>query len=182
MRESLIYQKVRSWLMQECPKRGLPAAAFMERFQPLHQGRPDGLTVYWHKVTGYRVGSAQVEYDGSGAALVRTETQSMRLTLQFTCTQPVDISADALTQGDVLAIVAASLQGQDAVAYFVSQGLSVERVTEIRNIYVNNDRDQNEPNPSFDIAIKHNDVYVDGPPQVDRATVDVIAVPNLADA
>lgn len=185
MRENTIYTALRQWLSTEVVRRGVPgpvpdALNFMTRYQPLQQGRPNPRTVYWHLIANQRIGSAQVTTTGSGLNIVRREEQSMAMTLQFTCTQPVDLAADALTQGDVLNIVAASLQGQSAVAWFMERGLSFERITQIRNVYVNNDRDQNEPNPSFDVVIKHTDVFVDDVPEVTDYELRILSVPNFA--
>lgn len=184
MRENSIYAFLRQWLATETVRRGLPgpvpeALNFMQRYQPLQQGRPSPRTVYWHNINNQRIGSALVTNTPTDVGISRREVQSMALTLQFTCTQQVDLAADALTQGDVLNIVAASLQGQNAVAWFVERGLSVERVTQIRNVYFNNDRDQNEPNPSFDLVIKHNDIFVDGVPEISGYELDILRVPNL---
>lgn len=183
MRENSIYAFLRQWLVAETARRGLPQVpppGFMQRFQPIQQGRPNNRTVYWHKLNDRRIGTAHVTNTPTDAGIVRREVQSMSTTLQLTCTQPVDIAADALTQADVLGIVAASLQGQNAVAWFIERGLSVERVTDIRTIYVNNDRDQNEPSPSFDITLKHNDIFVDDVPQINEYELRILSVPNLA--
>lgn len=180
MLDNQLFALLRQWLLVEAPKRGATIPRLQLRYQPTQQGRSNERTVYMHTISYRRVGQRTVAQKWDGTTLVRTETQSMETTMQFSITQPTELDDDALTHGDVLNIVAASLQGDDAIKWFKGYGMSVLRVTDVRHPWFNNDRDQNEATPSFDIVCKHNNVYVDGQPVVTNFNFEVVAVPNLA--
>lgn len=180
MLDNQLYTLLRQRLVDVAPLRGITTAQYLLRYQPLQQGRQNERTVYMSKVTDKRYGSRQVEQEWIGGVLRRTERQAMETTIQFNVTQPVAMLDTDLTHGDVLKTIAACLQSPDTQSFMVTNGASVLRVTDIRNAYWNNDRDQNEENPSFDIVIKHNDVFVDSVPYVTAFKFNVHAVPNLA--
>ena len=176
MLDNDLYVLMRQWLAVEAPRRGVTPCEFKLRFQPLHTGRPDERTVYMHVIGYRRIGQRGVKQVPTLTGIQRTETQSRSTTLQFSVTQPLELDDDTLTHGDVMNLIAASMQGEPAIEWFRQYGVSFERVTDVRQIYVNNDRDQNEENPSFDLVVKHNDIYVDAVPQITLFNFDLARV------
>lgn len=181
MRDNELFILVRQWLATAAPLRGIVGAEYILSFQPTQQGRPSQRAVRMFVVANKRYGYRKtVTVNGDGTGLMpRTETQAMETTLQFAVTQPLDLDDAALTHGDVLKTIAACLQSDDAVQFFIANGASVLRVGDVRGGYVINDRGQHEENPSFDIVIKHNDVFIDGVPQVHTFEFEILSVPNL---
>lgn len=181
MRDNELFILTRQWLNTAAPLRDI-AALYPLRFQPTQQGRATERAVMMHIVNYKRIGQRKVvAVNGDGLGLMpRTETQSMETTLQFSVTQPLDLDDDALTHGDVLNTIAGVLQSDDAIKFFIANGASLLRVGEVRGGYARNDRDQEEQNPTFDLTVKHNTVFVDGVPQITVFDFQVQAVPNLA--
>lgn len=181
MLDNQMYILLRQLLTVQAPLRGVGDVIYPQRYQPTQQGRNTERTVMMHKINDVAIGSAKVEQKFvAGQVIRRTETQSMEATFQFTVTQPPTMEVDELTHDDVLKMIRATLQSQDAQAFLIANGASVLRVREVRNPFFINDRGQFEPNPSFDLVLKHNDIYVDGVPFVNTFTFEVLAVPNLA--
>lgn len=180
MLDNQLYILMRQLLTTQAATRGLVDVEYPQRYQPTQQGRNTDRTVYMHCVAYKAIGSASVTQVANGATMRRTETQSMETTLQFSVTQPPVMEANQLTHGDVLKIIRATVQSQDSQAFLVANGASVLRVGDIRNMFVINDQNRDEPNPTFDLVIKHNDVFVDGVPFINTFSFEVHAVPNLA--
>ena len=181
MRDNELFILVRQWLATAAPLRSIVGAEYILSFQPMQQGRASQRAIRMFVVSNKRYGYRKtVAVNGDSLGLMpRTETQAMETTLQFAVTQPVDLDDGALTHGDVLKIVAACLQSDDAVQFFIANGASLLRVADVRGGYVINDRGQHEENPTFDITIKHNDVFIDGVPQVHTFEFQIIPLPNL---
>ena len=59
-----------------------------------------------------------------------------------------------------MTIAADLLQSYDAIRRLRSNGLSVERVTDVRPSYFINDKDRNESSPSFDFTVSYKHEYV----------------------
>lgn len=172
---------VQNYLATAAPLRGLVNGDYMMRFQPLQQGRPDDRTVYMHKISDRRYGARTVSQRYiAGNIVTRRETQSMETTFQFSVTQPAALQDNELTHGDVLKIIAATLQSDDALRFLIANGASVLRVADIRTIYVTNDRNQHEEQPTFDLVLKHDDVFVDGQPFFNTFNFQALPVPNIA--
>lgn len=180
MLDNQLYILLRQLLTVQAPPRGIDAT-YAQRYQPTQQGRDTDRTVLFFKVADKAVGSAQVETQYiSGDTTQRTETQSMESTIQFSVIQPPAMADDDLTHDDVLKAIRATLQSQDAQRFLVANGASVLRVSNMRNPFMVNDRGQFEPNPSFDLIVKHNDVFVDGVQVIDSFTFKILAVPSIA--
>lgn len=182
MLERQIFNMLGVVTAQMAPLRGV-GAQYLMRYQPMQQGRPEERTVWMHRVSNNPRGTAQRTQvpnpDGSG--LVRREEQSMEMTIQFTVTQPLDVSPTALTHGDVLNIIRATVQSDDFIKRIGSvtySGASVLRVQQIRNTPMINDHGQWEDNPSFDLVVKHTDVYVDSQPEISKFEFEVYRVPD----
>lgn len=179
MRDNQIYILLTQLLTVQAPPRGI-VAEYAQRYQPTQQGRNTDRTVMFFKVLDKAIGSAQVSTVPNGATMQRTETQSMEATIQFSVTQPPAMADGDLTHNDVLKAIRATLQSQDAQKFLVANGASVLRVGDMRNPFMVNDRGQFEPNPSFDLILKHNDVFVDGVPFIETFNFQYFPVPAIA--
>lgn len=178
MRDNEINILLRGALLRMAPVRGLPGVEFKQAFQSTQQGRPNDTTVTWYNIGHRRYGSPAIgeQWSNNAGKMVRTETQVMESTYQFSVTMNIDpANILALTHGDVLKSVAAMLQSPSFIVPSLVNGLQVLRIMDIRNVPVENDRGQFEPNMSFDVTFTHNDKFVDDVPVV--ATFDFSIYP-----
>lgn len=179
MKDNQINALLRASLMTLATLRGLPDVKFKQNFQPRQQGRPEETTVTWHNIGHKRYGSSKVGHvwSQSLAQMVRTESQVIESTYQFSVTLNIDpADVTALTHADVLKTVAAILQSPSFITGALANGMQVLRITDIRDVPIENDRGQFEPNVSFDAIFTHNDVYVDDVPVIDSFDFSIFSV------
>lgn len=169
-------------LAQLAPLRGVVDRAYLQRYQPTQQGRPDGPTIWMHKVGDKAIGTARRTHTPavSPSGMLRREEQAMETTIQFSCTQPVDLAPDGYSHGDIIKAVRACLQSDEFISRTMPYGVSVLRVQDIRTTHYKNDLNEWEQSPTFDLVVKHTDVYLDTQPQITKFEFEIISVPNLA--
>lgn len=142
---------------------GFTGVVVVANFQPTQEGRVDGSAVYFNKVgPDHRYGSPQHQYavDVVAQTCTRTTTQMIESHWQFDVAindDPNDVNSK--TGPDLARAVAMILQDPDTVYALKRQKVGIERITDVRNTYVQNDRAQYEANPSFDAIITHQDVF-----------------------
>lgn len=120
--------------------------------QPTQQGTPTGSAVYFTKLFDRRHGSPARRDVWNGDAFVHTERQVYVSTWQFEATVPQPAE---LSPSDILNIVSGIIQSDGIIAAFRAAGVGVQRVTDVRNPYIVDDRDQFAAAPSFDIVLSH---------------------------
>lgn len=138
-----------------------------QSFQPTQQGANLGRTVYLHKISDNRYGFPlrKDEWDASASKMMHTETIQMETGFQISArvlADPADITA--LTASDICNIVAQIIQSDIALATFKAQNVGIYRVTAFRQIYVENDFERNEVEPSFDFTLTHKRTMVSESP------------------
>lgn len=137
---------------------GLETVKMARNFQPRQQGAPSGPYVYFIKLSDHRHGSPERRdvWDEDAGAFVHTETQRYETTLQFMALVPQDPKATTgLTESDILNAVSGIMQSDAIISAFQAQEVGILRVTEVRNPYIVDDRDQFEATPSFDVVLTH---------------------------
>lgn len=94
--------------------------------------------------------------DITGLVFDHADRQLYESTYQLSAWVPQDpASVNALTESDVLNIVSGIMQSDAIIAAFRASGVSLLRVTEVRNPYIVDERDRFEAVPSFDIVLLH---------------------------
>lgn len=151
------------------------AAGFVEvrqGAQPTLTGRPAGLAVLFNEIGGNRYGWVQ----RTDVVPVHTESQKMESTFQISALAPQDVSsltwATDPTAKDLVTRAAAIMQSSATIAALQAQHVGIYRVREVREVYFQNDRDQQETIPSADFTLSWN--------LVDTATVEPIVPPIVA--
>lgn len=127
-------------------------------FQQTQQGASTNPFVYFVKISDHRYGHPARKdlYNTPGAVFNHSEEQFYETTYQFSAWIPqLPVNATALTESDVLNKVAGIIQSDAILAAFRAAGLGILRVTDIRNPYITDDRDQFEAVPSFDVVFTH---------------------------
>lgn len=180
MLDNQLYQMLRQCLIDQAPLRGITDSAYVLRYQPTQQGRASDRSVYMFKIADKRYGYRKATYVQTVDGLQQGEEQAIESTIQFSVTQPQAIQDNELTHADVLKTIAACVQSPTFIAALLPFEASVLRVQDIRNTPFNNDRDQWEENPSFDLVVKHSDKYVSDQRIISAFEFRVIPVPDLA--
>jgi hypothetical protein len=126
--------------------------ALVRSNQPTQQGTPTGSAVYFTKLFDRRYGSPARLDVWDGETFVHTERQVYVSTWQFEATVPQPAE---LSPSDILNIVSGIIQSDGIIAAFRAAGVGVQRVTDVRNPYIVDDRDQFAAVPSFDIVLSH---------------------------
>lgn len=164
MRDSDQIRLFRPLLMGGLASRGYGNVAVIHGNQPTQQGRPPGSYVVFYKIVDNRYGFQRIESarDAATGDQIRTTTQVIQSTWQVAgvTDQTPDQPADTPTTADMLKSTATVMQSPEFQAGLLAGGANVLRIGDVRTTYVDNDRDQHESNPSFDVIITHNDLDV----------------------
>lgn len=97
----------------------------------------------------------------SAPTMVHTETQQYESTFQISVLATQNPATPSqYTASDICNLCASILQSSTAIETFEAQGVGIERVTEVRNPYFLDDREQFEASPSFDFTLTHRQIVV----------------------
>lgn len=143
-------------LMQANPD--LYGVELARNFQQTQQGAEVGPAVYFVKIGDHRYGhpSRKDTLDLSGETFTHEERQVYESTYQFSAWVPQDpTDVVGLTESDILNAVSCIIQSDVLIKAFRAAGVEVLRVSEVRNPYIVDDRDQFEAVPSFDVVLVH---------------------------
>lgn len=179
MRENELNTLLRSVLLDGLASHQLPGVAVKRSNQPTDQGVDSGPCLYFFVVNHHRYGSPRRsdEWDKDNERMVHTEMQWIETTYQITGSvlqDPADLESP--TANDLVFHASAILQSDAAIARMQSAGVGVYRITEGRNIFFKNDRDQYEASPSFDITFTHRDITVTTTPVISSVEAKIIRV------
>jgi len=140
-----------------------------QSYQPTQQGVPTCPTVFIHKVGDHRYGFPRKEYQWNEVKqrMVDTETQVMETTYQVNALYVQDpANMVQLTSSDLVNETAAILQSDFFLNILHENDIGMERITDIRQTYFQDDRDRSEASPSFDFTIAHKQVTIRNAPIV----------------
>lgn len=137
---------------------GLSVVSLARNFQQTQQGAASGPYVYFVKIGDRRHGSPGRKDTLNILAdnFTHEETQVYETTYQLSAWIPqTPANVTSLTESDILNIVSCIIQSDDLLAAFRAAGVGILRVTDVRNPYIEDDRDQFEAVPSFDVVLTH---------------------------
>lgn len=145
-------------------------------YQPTQQGAEKGPTWYCHKMPDRRYGHLQRTdvWDEVNERMVHTESQKYESDFQVNAmfkANPADIRA--YTASDLANIAASIMQSDATIALFRDKKVGLLRITEVRNPYFLDDKDQNEESPSFDFTVTYDRVAVSYTPVVTTTEFNV---------
>lgn len=145
------------------------AATVIQMDQTTLQGRPSGPAVLFQKIGDQRYGWTKredVPDPDEPTLMIHRETQFYESTLQFEAVGPSTEPGvtPTATPSDLVNLAAAILQGDTAMRSLRVAGLAVLRVTAVRNPFMQNDRDQYEAVPSFDLVVTHEQIMLSTTP------------------
>ena len=148
---------------------GLAGVKLARNYQQRQQGASNSPYVYFVKTGDHRHGHpAKTEaYNSASGNFTHTESQQYETTYQFSAWVPQDPKdVTGLTESDILNVVSGIMQSDAILAAFRAEGVGVLRVTDVRNPYIADDRDQFEAVPSFDVVLTHKRTSVSTIPAV----------------
>lgn len=166
MTDNQIYAILFPFIRQMLPIYGVRGCEVVQGFQQQKQGPATAPSVVIHKIADKRYGFPHrtdewVEY---WAEMVRTETIQMESTFQVNGLGVVNGS----TTMDIVGTVASILQSDAFLEVLRAAGMGVLRITDIRQTYFHDDRDQYAADPSFDFVLTHKHVYVSTANRIDE--------------
>lgn len=138
-------------------------------FQPKQAGAASDAYVYFVKIGDKRYGHPERldVYNSQTSTFDHTELQVYESTYQFSAWVPQDpTNTNQLTESDILNTVSGIIQSDAMLDAFRAAGVGILRVTDIRNPYIVDDRDQFEAVPSFDLVLTHKRTIVATTPAV----------------
>jgi hypothetical protein len=172
MRDNALFILLREQILQGFSERGFGNVGVNQNYQPTQQGRPNQSTVFMTKILDKRHGSRRIDerFDVEKKAIVREEAQVIESTFQFAALalerDPSD--DDEYTAADILKTVASILQSPDFIEAMGKKAVQILRVTDLRTVPIDNDRNRFEFEPSFDAILTHTDIFKKAIPSLDR--------------
>lgn len=154
--------------MQATPE--LAGVKLARNYQARQHGANSSPYVYFFKLSDKRYGhTARRDYwNVAASSMDHTEAQHYLSTYQFSAWIPQDPNDPAsLTESDILNLVSCIMQSDAILSAFHAAGVGVSRVTDVRNPYVLDERDQFAATPSFDVVLSHQRTQTSTTPAVE---------------
>lgn len=156
-----------------------PAVTIVQSYQPRIEGANSEPTLYLSKIGDKRIGSPEQsqKWNVDRSQEFNTYSQQYETTFQLAswCAQNPAIT-NSITAGDILNAAAKVLQCMPTTALLESKDVGILRISDIRNLYIVDDREQFEATPSFDFVLTHKQVIVSATPYVTKTEVQVVSV------
>jgi hypothetical protein len=158
---------------------GIPGTPVKQAFQPTLQGVNTQPTAYLYKICDRRYGylMRQNVWDTVNSVMVHTESQQYETIFQISALATQNPNTpNQYTASDICNLCAAILQSDQAIQTFQTNGVGIERITEVRNPYFLDDRQQNEACPSFDVTFCHKQTIVSTTPIIQSTEFQLFTV------
>lgn len=162
MLESALSTLLRTVLLAGLADRGYSDVLVKANYQPRQQGVPIEKSLFVHQLGFHRYGYPKKEYifNSNTSEYDYVETIIKHSKYQIAGLWPQSPGSPAgPTATDLLTIASDILQHNDALAIFKTNNVGILRIMDINTIYFENDRGQNEANPTFECVFGHTDVY-----------------------
>jgi hypothetical protein len=106
--------------------------------------------------------------------MVHTEEQQYETTFQLSALATQNPATPTqYTASDICNLCAAILQSSVAIQTFEANGVGIERVTDVRNPYFDDDRQQNSASPSFDYCLTHKQTIKSTTPIISTTVIQI---------
>lgn len=141
--------------------RGIAGTPIAQAFQPTAQGTNTKPTAFLTKISDHRYGFPlrQDVYDSVNEIMVHTEIQVYESMFQLsTLAAQNPTTPQIYTASDIANLCASILQSDAAMVLFQAQDVGIERVTDVRNPYFEDDHQRYEASPSFDFVMIHKQI------------------------
>lgn len=177
MIEGDVQKAIVAILKQAFIDQGYPQIGLKQSNQPTKQGVPSTPYVFFTKVTNQKIGSPGRKYDNydePGRQVDQTDNYWIGATYQFSSLIKQDITdEDSVSAYDIMELTAAILQNISIIQQFRERGISIERITDIRQPFFLDDNDEFEAEPSFDVVLTYNQTITFKTPIADPVEADI---------
>lgn len=155
MTELAIFKLIRDVLLAGFAAQGMGAVRVKRSYASTKSSAPDAPAIIMHRIDSQRVGWSGRRFYKEDNAGHQVTMQNHAITFQFNALVPVEDeeSLDTLTAGDLLDTAALILQSRAMIDTCKAAGIGIERISAIRSNYVQNENDDWEQEPSFDLVV-----------------------------
>lgn len=133
---------------------GYTTAQVLQGYQPTKQGTDTAPSLHFHKIGDKRIGHPYRKsiWNELNATMTDADYQVMEATWQISTLvrQP-----DTFTASDLANVAAMIMQTSSFAETLKASGIGIFRITEVRNPYQLDDREQYQAMPSFDFVISY---------------------------
>lgn len=147
------------------------SATVQQTFQPTKQGVITTPAVFLYKVSDHRHGWVRRDdsaYDSGSGDFIHSETQFYESTFQISTLSIQDpTNTTQMTASDLANLISMGLQSSYVVWHLQQNGVGIERITDVRNPYFQDDMQRNEASPSFDFVLTYTRVITSAVPILD---------------
>lgn len=144
--------------------------------QPMQAGPSSAPTAYLNIVGNRPVGSPRINVMQNTGK--RRQIDSLEMTIQVTMRSLSSTDPAALTSMDYATMLHSIMQGPGFIKA-IQPNATILRIADIRQVPFKDDSDQYANVPSFDIILKHQNVYEGGIRIAARFESDIWAVPDI---
>lgn len=158
---------------------GIPGTPIAQAFQPTMEGTNTVPTAYIYKIGDRRYGFLQRsdQWSSGSGSIVHTEDQKYETTFQLSALATQNPATPTqMTASDLLNLCASILQSDVSIAAFQAAGVGIERITDVRNPYFLDDRQQYEASPSFDFVMVHDQIITTTTPVLQEIDVGLYPI------
>ncbi|HAW1738194.1 TPA: hypothetical protein JLN31_000897 [Escherichia coli] len=153
-----IFRLIRSVLIAGFSEQGMTVRV-KQSYSDISSGPPDVPAIIMHHIGTERVGWQSRKGEVVNAADRVVERQNVAETIQFNAVlpsvKPEDETVDTPTVQGVLTLASMILQSKPMLDALKSAGMGVQVVKAIQSNYIQNEKEQWENVPSFDLVICH---------------------------
>lgn len=179
MTESDVWQVIISTLRAGLDLQGFNNVEIRQSYQPIKTGVSTNPTAYLFKVTSQRVGwqSRKYRYNMGNDYFDCNGDYWIEATYQLTAQVERDINdINSLTSYDIADKCAAVLQTDESLNNFLVNGIGIQAITDVRNPFSLDDRDQFDQDASFDFVLSYNQEIMTTVPKADPIEPDIYRV------
>lgn len=156
---------------------GYSGVTLKQANQPTQQGiNLTSPAVYFYKIGDRRYGHVyrNDKWDPVSSTMIHTETQQYETTFQISSLVLQDpTNTSAYTASDLVNSVAQIMQSSNTIQTLWDNNIGILRITDIRNPYFVDDRDQFEASPSFDFVLTHEQTSTIVDPVIDFTVLNI---------
>ncbi len=176
MNDLQVFILIKSIIDNFLVNQGVTGVSVKQNYQPTMQGTPEGPAVFVHSINTNRYGHAIEKnvynettelFDQSNEFWRRKSFQVMaRVQLN-----PTD--ENQITAADLVNMVADSLNMSDTRQTLLSSDIGIERITQVREPYIVNEKERFESEPSFDFTLSYRKIYNSTVRKVDSSELNI---------
>ena len=145
-----------------------------QNYQQTQQGKRIEPTVYIHKLFHHRYGwrKNSAKFNPLTLRMERETMQTIETTFQINTVKEYQ-PLDPCSAGDMAEIVAETMSDPEFLQLMRAGGARILRITDVRNDMLVNAQGHNQPTPSFDVVVTHENKFSKVVPGIRKFAADV---------